>query len=100
MNYGWLSDQGKEIRDQGSWIRDQGSRITTDNWHFLLSHLFYSNDIVPFVVTYNNPALPRISNILPKHFNILHSDLLTATKTFLSNRLLLLTDVALIFAPF
>ena len=31
-----------------------------------------SNDVVPFVVTYN-PALPRISNILRKHFNILHS---------------------------
>ena len=31
-----------------------------------------SNDIVLFVVTYN-PALPRISNILRKHFNILHS---------------------------
>ena len=31
-----------------------------------------SNDVVPFVVTYN-PALPRISNILGKHFNILHS---------------------------
>ena len=30
------------------------------------------NDVVPFVVTYN-PALPRISNILRKHFNILHS---------------------------
>ena len=28
-----------------------------------------SNDVVPFVVTYN-PALPRISNILRKHFNI------------------------------
>ena len=99
MNYGWLSDQGKEIRDQGSWIRYQGSRITADNWHFLLSRLFYSNDVVPFVVTYN-PALPRISNFLRKHFNILHSDLVTAAKTFLSNRLLLLTDVALIFAPF
>ena len=99
MNYGWLSDQGKEIRDQGSWIRDQRSRITTDNWYFLLSHLFYANDVVPFVVTYN-PALPRISNILRRHFNILHSDLLTATKTFLSNRLLLLTDVVLIFVPF
>ena len=99
MNYGWVSDQGKDIRDQGSWIRDQGSRITTDNWHFLLSRLFYFNDVVPFVVTYN-PALPYISNILRKHFNILHSDLLTAAKTFLSSRLLLLTDVALIFAPF
>ena len=99
MNYGWVSDQGKDIRDQGSWIRDQGSRITTDNWHFLLSRLFYFNDVVPFVVTYN-PALPYISNILRKHFNILHSDLLTATKTFLSNRLLLLTDVVLIFVPF
>ena len=31
-----------------------------------------SNDVVPFVVTYN-PALPRISNILRKHFNTLHS---------------------------
>ena len=31
-----------------------------------------SNDVLPFVVTYN-PALPRISNILRKHFNILHS---------------------------
>ena len=31
-----------------------------------------SNDVVPFVVTYN-PALPHISNILLKHFNILHS---------------------------
>ena len=31
-----------------------------------------SNDVVPFVVTYNQ-ALPRISNILHKHFNILHS---------------------------
>ena len=31
-----------------------------------------SNDVVPFVVTYN-PALPRISNILRKNFNILHS---------------------------
>ena len=31
-----------------------------------------SNDVVLFVVTYN-PALPRISNILRKHFNTLHS---------------------------
>ena len=33
-----------------------------------------SNDVVPFVVSYN-PALriPRISNILRKHFNIVHS---------------------------
>ena len=31
-----------------------------------------SNDVVPFVVTYN-PALPRICNILRKHFYILHS---------------------------
>ena len=31
-----------------------------------------SNDVVPFVVTYN-PALPLISNILRKHFYILHS---------------------------
>ena len=31
-----------------------------------------SSDVVPFVVTYN-PALPRISNILRKHFNTLHS---------------------------
>ena len=31
-----------------------------------------SDDVVPFVVTYN-PALSRISNILRKHFNILHS---------------------------
>ena len=31
-----------------------------------------SNDVVLFVVTYN-PALPRISNILSKHFNTLHS---------------------------
>ena len=31
-----------------------------------------SKDVVPFVVTYN-PALPRISNILRKHFNTLHS---------------------------
>ena len=31
-----------------------------------------SNDVVPFVVTYN-PALPRISNILRKHSNTLHS---------------------------
>ena len=31
-----------------------------------------SNDVVLFVVTYN-PALPRISNILRKHFDILHS---------------------------
>ena len=87
------------IKGHGSGIKDQGSRITTDNWHFLLSRLFYSNDVVPFVVTYN-PALPRISNILRRHFNILHSDLLTAAKTSLSNRLLLLTDVALIFVPF
>ena len=29
------------------------------------------NDVVPFVVTYNT-ALPRISNILLKHFNVLH----------------------------
>ena len=69
MNYGWLSDQGKEIRDQGSWIRDQGSRITTDNWYFLLSRLFYANDVVPFVVTYN-PALPV--------FLISYADILTS----------------------
>ena len=31
-----------------------------------------SDDVVPFVVTYN-PALPLISNILCKHFSILHS---------------------------
>ena len=31
-----------------------------------------SNDVVPFVVTYNL-ALPRISNFLRKHFNILHT---------------------------
>ena len=31
-----------------------------------------SNDVVPFVVTYN-PALPLICNILRKHFYILHS---------------------------
>ena len=31
-----------------------------------------SNNVVPFVVIYN-PALPRISNILSKHFNTLHS---------------------------
>ena len=31
-----------------------------------------SNHVVPFVVTYIQ-ALPRISNILRKHFNILHS---------------------------
>ena len=31
-----------------------------------------SNDVVPFVVTYNT-ALPRISNIPRKHFNTLHS---------------------------
>ena len=31
-----------------------------------------SNDVVTFVVTYN-PALPLISNILRKHFYILHS---------------------------
>jgi len=31
-----------------------------------------SNDVIPFVVPYN-PALPRISHILRKHFNILHS---------------------------
>ena len=31
-----------------------------------------SNDVVPVVVTYN-PALPLISNILRKHFYILHS---------------------------
>ena len=31
-----------------------------------------SNDVVPYVVTYN-PVLPCISNILRKHFNILHS---------------------------
>ena len=73
MNYGWLSDQGKEIRDQGSWIRDQRSRITTDNWYFLLSRLFYANDVVPFVVTYN-PALPRISNILRRHFTLRSSN--------------------------
>ena len=31
-----------------------------------------STDHLPFVVTYN-PAIPRISNILRKHFNILLS---------------------------
>ena len=31
-----------------------------------------SDHVVPFVATYN-PALPRISNILRKHFNTLHS---------------------------
>ena len=55
------------------------------------------NDIVPFVVTYNT-ALPRISNIPRKHFNTLHSS--TVAKTSLSNPLLLLTDVALIFVTF
>ena len=62
-----------------------------------------SNDIVPFVVTYN-PALPRISNILRKHFNILHSSnrckgaFKLLDLSFLV--LLLLTDVALIFLTF
>ena len=55
-----------------------------------------SNDVVPFVVTYN-PALPRISNILSKHFNILHS---SNRWDVFSNHLLLLTDVALIFVTF
>ena len=53
-----------------------------------------SNDIVPFVVTYN-PALPLISNILRKHFYILHS-----SNRCKGNRLLLLSDVALIFVTF
>ena len=56
-----------------------------------------SNDVVPFVVTYN-PALRRISNILRKHFNILHSS--KRCKDVFANRLLLLTDVALIFVTF
>ena len=38
-----------------------------------------SNDVVSFVVTYN-PALPRVSNILRKHFNMLQYTLLTAAK--------------------
>ena len=58
-----------------------------------------SNDVVPFIVTYN-PALPPISNILRKHVNILSYTLLTVAKTSLSNRLLLLTEVALIFVTF
>ena len=90
----WMvSDQGKDIRDQAD---QESPRITGI---FCYPVFFYSNDVVPFVVIYN-PALPYISNILRKHFNILHSDLLTAAKTFLSNRLWLLTDVALIVAPF
>ena len=56
-----------------------------------------SNDVVPFVVT-NNPALPRISNILRKHFNILHSS--NRCKDVFKQSLLLLTDVALIFVTF
>ena len=42
-----------------------------------------SNDVVSFVVTYN-PALPRVSNILRKHFNMLQYTLLTAAKHGLS----------------
>ena len=42
-----------------------------------------SDDVAPFVVTYN-PALPRISNILRKHFNMLQYTLLTSANHGLS----------------
>ena len=42
-----------------------------------------SDDVAPFVVTYN-PALPRISNILRKQFNMLQYTLLTSANHGLS----------------
>ena len=61
----------------------------------------YSNDVVPFVVTYN-PALPRVSNVLRKHFNILHSSNrckdVFKQPPFVAYRSF--TDVALIFVTF
>ena len=66
-NQGSMMDELWMVRWSGK--RDHGSRIT--NHHVLLSIFFIlTTYVVPFVVTYN-PALPRISNILRKHFNIL-----------------------------
>ena len=57
-----------------------------------------SNDVVPFVVTY---ITQHFHAFLISYANILTSYApLTGAKTSLSNRLLLLTDVALIFVPF
>ena len=57
-----------------------------------------SNDVVPFVVPYN-PALPRISNILSKHFNILLSSN-RCKDVFKQPPFFAYRDVALIFVTF